>query len=102
MYSVSDKIEIIQSSKDLILVVDDDPDMLLLISRYLEPNGFSFVTADSPAEAFSILKANKIALTLLDWFLTKALGQPNGADVIRACREKDQWMPVYVMSNVPV
>lgn len=56
-------------SKGEILVVDDEPGIIRLISMYLEREGFGTVSARSGAEALEIVERNHPALVILDIML---------------------------------
>ncbi len=49
-----------------ILVVDDDPDILLLVSRYLEKEGYRVDTASDTQEAGRMLADGRFGLVVLD------------------------------------
>ncbi|MBC7553246.1 MAG: sigma-54-dependent Fis family transcriptional regulator [Taibaiella sp.] len=57
-----------------ILVVDDDNDMCLLLSRFLSRNGYTVATANSGNEATEWLKKNKPSLVLCDFRLDDMTG----------------------------
>jgi DNA-binding NtrC family response regulator len=61
-----------------ILFVDDDQDVLTSAQVLLERNGFRLATAQSPAEAWSLLAAGPIDVILLD--LNFARGATSGAE----------------------
>jgi two-component system, OmpR family, alkaline phosphatase synthesis response regulator PhoP len=52
-----------------ILVVDDDPEILLLMKDIFEPEGFNIITADNGYEALGIIDKEQISLVLLDIML---------------------------------
>jgi two-component system, OmpR family, alkaline phosphatase synthesis response regulator PhoP len=52
-----------------ILVVDDDPEILLLMKEIFEPEGFNIITADNGYEALGIVDKERISLVLLDIML---------------------------------
>ncbi len=62
-----------------IAIVDDSPEIVLILSQYLKRHGFSVVHAGSAHEFFTLLEQRKIALVLLD------IGLPdrNGNDILR-------------------
>ena len=57
-----------------ILVVDDDNDMCLLLSRFLSRNGYTVATANSGLQATDWLKRNKPSLVLCDFRLDDMTG----------------------------
>ena len=79
-----------------ILVVDDEPDLRLLVRMTLEGSGYEVEEASTAAEALE--RANEIrpALILLDIRLPDA----EGFDVLRALRANEDFLdtPVVMMS----
>ena len=57
-----------------ILVVDDDNDMVLLLTRFLTRNGYTVACANSGAEATEWLKKNTPSLVLCDFRLDDMTG----------------------------
>jgi DNA-binding response OmpR family regulator len=78
----------------LILVVEDEEDMRQWVLSALV--GLSCVTAATVAEAQAALKANPIALMVLDWGLDRC-----GAEVLQEAKLHYPHMPVIVMSGRP-
>jgi DNA-binding response OmpR family regulator len=78
---------------DRILVVDDDPQITTLLSRYLSDQGFDPVCAASGMEMRDALKSRSIDLCVLD------IGLPD-ADGFALTREirADSNMPIIVLS----
>jgi PAS domain S-box-containing protein len=66
--------------QDGILVVDADPDAALLLSDFLEREGYSVVVAATGAEALRRIRQERFALVLLDLTLPDA----DGAAIMRA------------------
>ena len=52
-----------------ILIVDDDTDMLLLLSRMLHKWGFEVLTASDGSEAWSILRNGSVNFVISDWMM---------------------------------
>ncbi len=67
-----------------ILVVDDDPEILLMVSSYLTKEGYGVETASNGTRMGEILKSRAIDLVILD------LGLPgqDGLELARALRAK--------------
>ena len=55
-----------QRSRELILVVEDEPDIRQLISRVLELEGHRVLRAEDGEEGLKIARANPITMLLLD------------------------------------
>jgi CheY-like chemotaxis protein/phosphoribosyl 1,2-cyclic phosphodiesterase len=62
-----------------VLVADDDPDIVRLLTVTLRPEGFRFLTANDGESALEIARAERPALILLDW-------QMPGRDGLEVCR----------------
>ena len=76
-------------SKLKILTVDDDPNILQLISLYLTREGFEVLQASNGTDALKIFKTTPPSLMLLDVMLP-------GMDGWQVCRE------VRKVSNIPI
>lgn len=77
-----------------ILVVDDDQDIVELLSIYLKNEGYQPVVANSGVQALDQLKANPdIALLILDIMMPGM----SGIEVIKKLR-KDSQIPIIVVS----
>ncbi len=79
-----------------ILVVDDEPDLRLLVRMTLEGSGYEVEEASTAAEALEQASTVKPALILLDIRLPDA----EGFDVLRALRSNEEFLhtPVVMMS----
>jgi CheY-like chemotaxis protein len=62
------------SDKPLVLVVDDDPDLVEMLSMKLESENFRVATAYDGVEAWDRIKEEKPALVLLDVMMPKKHG----------------------------
>jgi len=76
-----------------ILVADDEPAIIELISLYIETNEMTILRASDGAEALNIVSENEIALGIIDIMMPKM----NGFQVIEAIR-KDYSMPLIILS----
>lgn len=80
-----------------VLVVDDEPDVLLFLESALEDAGFNVLTATDGNEAIDMLKANKVDFISLD------LVMPNksGARCLYEIRKNKDWsrIPVVVVTG---
>jgi CheY-like chemotaxis protein/phosphoribosyl 1,2-cyclic phosphodiesterase len=68
-----------------VLVVDDDPTIVQLLTLTLEPDGFKVVTASDGESALRLAGVERPALILLDWNMPGA----DGIEVTRALRRHD-------------
>lgn len=68
----------------LILVVDDDPDMRLVLREHLEPEGFDVVDAANGAEMRAVINQKKVDLVILDL----QLPDEDGLNLAKVLREK--------------
>lgn len=86
-----------------ILVVEDESEILDLISGSLNRAGFECLKAKTAEEAIKLLLHFKVAIVLLDWNL-KAYKQgdeaKSGSDVLRFCREQTPLTVVLVISTL--
>jgi two-component system response regulator HydG len=64
--------------KKRILVIDDDPDMCMLMSRFLTKNGYEVATAQTAAKGISIFREDPSDIVLCDY----QLGDKNGKEVL--------------------
>jgi PleD family two-component response regulator len=51
---------------EVVAVVDDSPEMVLLLTHFLKNMGFKVVCAGSASEFYHLIATEKIALVLLD------------------------------------
>ena len=76
-----------------LLAVDDEPDIVALISRYAEHEGHTVDTAGDGAEALALCRKNDYDLIILDIMLPKL----DGYSVCRELREQKD-TPVILLS----
>ena len=79
-----------------ILVVDDEPVNLTLLSKRLAHRGYEVSTAESADAALAIITANRPDLVLLDIFMPKV----SGVDLLRTLRQTESTssLPVILVS----
>src|SRR5678815_2230498 len=82
-----------------ILVVDDDPDIGIMLKMMLEYKGFKAVVVDSAAKAEKILQADNIQLILMDMLLSGS----NGTDVCIQLKQQPETkhIPILMISAHP-
>src|SRR5262249_56810057 len=69
-------------STQTILIADDDPTVVQLLTLTLQPEGFRLLTASNGETALRMARAERPALILLDWQMPGA----DGMAVTRALR----------------
>jgi response regulator RpfG family c-di-GMP phosphodiesterase len=84
------------SGDSRILVVDDDPLPLELISSHLESQEFQVTTAESGEDAVSQLKVNRVDLVLTDM----SMPGMSGMDVLKWVRENQPRVPVILITGM--
>jgi DNA-binding NtrC family response regulator len=82
--------------KHCILVVDDEPNVLVTYRLILQQRGYEVSAAISSEEARQVLANDGIDLLLCDLSLEK---QENGFDVIDFARRKDPQMPAVLLTG---
>ncbi len=76
-----------------VLVIDDDTDMLAMVSRWLERSGYEVKTASSGKEALSVLSGMKPQLILLD----HRMPEMDGPAVLKAIRSDEALKDIPVL-----
>lgn len=79
---------------DLILVIDDDPDILTVLKANLELHKFAVTTADSWSEGEKALSSKKPDLLILDLMLPDG----NGIDICRTIRTQNASFPIIMLT----
>lgn len=80
------------TGKERILVVDDDPDILLILTDFLLREGYDVVGARNGMEALDMVRYHRIDLILMDI----AMPRLNGADAMKEIRRTRPKIP-YIM-----
>ena len=78
---------------DKILVVEDEPDILALVSYHLEQSGFAVVPAEDEEQALSAIEQNLICLVVLDLMLP-GIG---GLEVCRLLKQNPRTKDIPVL-----
>jgi two-component system response regulator HydG len=78
-----------------ILVVDDDIDICLLLSRFLSKNDFEVATTHSGKKALEMLKATFYDLVLCDF----RLGDMDGLEVLKKTKEINQDIRIVIITG---
>jgi len=77
-----------------ILVVDDEPGIIAMLSGLLKDEGYAVVTADSGRETLNQIKRTRVDLVMLDLRLPDL----DGLEVLKRIRSDDATLPVIMMS----
>lgn len=81
-------------AKKKILVVDDEPDFLEVITVRLEANDYKVITAADGKEALEKIKSDKPDAVLLDILMPGI----DGLEVLKRIRKIDVKLPVYILT----
>ena len=79
-----------------VLVVDDEPDAVELLTEFLRAKGYEVITASDGEEALRKVKEDRPHLILLDVRMPKL----NGMEVLRRVREIDREVGVIMVTAV--
>jgi DNA-binding response OmpR family regulator len=79
-----------------ILVVDDEPDAVELLTEYLTMKGYTVITASNGEEALRKVKENRPHLVLLDIRMPKM----DGIEVLKKVREIDNEVGIIMVTAV--
>ncbi len=71
------------SEKERILVVDDSPNTIEVLTRSLDAEGYQVLSAPGVAEAIEILDSTAVDLVITDWKMPRT----SGLDLVRHVRE---------------
>lgn len=77
-----------------LLLIEDDRDLVELLTRHLRSEGFEVVAAADGPAGLAAFGANAFALVILDWMLPTL----PGLDVLRAIRAQDARTPVLMLT----
>ena len=85
-----------ETNKKTLLLVDDDPNLILLVKDYLEFNGYEVLTASQGMEAFRILEENIPDLIICDVMMPEM----DGYTFVKEIRQNSrlEWLPVIFLS----
>ena len=83
-----------------ILIVEDEPDMVVIMKFILERNGFEVVTAYDGEEGLKKARGEKFDLIILDVLMPKLFGD----DMATALRQDINTMatPILFLTNLPL
>lgn len=80
--------------KKRILLVDDEPDFVELISHRLQINGYEVIAAADGKEALNILEKERFDAVLLDIIMP----QMDGLTTLKLIRKRDKDLPVFMLT----
>jgi signal transduction histidine kinase/ActR/RegA family two-component response regulator len=86
-----------QSELRRILIVDDAPELLLLLRKLVTRMGYQVEVASGAIEALEILRAKTVDLLLTDW----SMPGMNGGELIAALKEEERLrlIPIIVLTG---
>ena len=73
-----------------ILIADDSPEMVQILSAYIKKAGFTVFTAFDGEEALELFYTEKIDLAIIDWMMPKV----DGIEVIKTIKSES---PVKIL-----
>ena len=80
-----------------ILIVDDEPDIIKLISDILSEHSFNIITSSTVEESLRLINDNEIDIALLDVSLDEK--KRDGVFLLKVLKEKNNETPVIMMSG---
>lgn len=83
------------------LAVDDDPTYLRLLKAYLEPDGYTLITATSGEQALTLIKDNNRP-SIMGILLDCKLGDTDGLSLLRDLKSNEQLLdtPVIMITGM--
>ena len=79
--------------ENLILVLDDDPDICAMLKMVLEYHGYGADEADGDEKAKEILSAKKVDLIIMDMLLSGA----DGTDICRRLKQDKETLSIPIL-----
>ena len=88
-----------EKNKYEILVLDDDPDIGMMIKMMLEYKGYSVMLVERAERAETVIRENHVDLLIMDMLLSGT----NGTDVCRSLKQNSQtdYLPIMMISAHP-
>jgi two-component system, OmpR family, response regulator len=81
---------------DLVLLIEDDPELAQQIRFGLEASGYTVQLAESPTEGLRAARLGNAAVLVID----RLLGGENGLSIVQALRSEGKWTPALVISGL--
>jgi DNA-binding NarL/FixJ family response regulator len=84
------------TEKKRLMLVDDDPNLILLVKDYLEFRGYTMITAENGRQALEMLEKERPDMIICDVMMPEM----DGYSLIKHIREneKTSWIPVLFLS----
>jgi len=86
-----------QDGKHVILVIDDDPDVRLVLKTVLEANGYVMAEAGTAEEGLRVYKQTHPDLIIVDLMMEEV---DAGTSFVRDLRALGNTAPIYMLSSV--
>jgi DNA-binding response OmpR family regulator len=86
-----------ENGKNVILCIDDDPDVLESLQIVLEANGYEMKSANNAADGFVAFKDVNPDLVIVDLMMEEV---DAGAKFVKEVRATGSETPVYMLSSV--
>lgn len=83
--------------KQTVLVVDDEPEIVRLTSRFLNAAGIDAIGVQSGAAALAVLDSRRVDAIISD----VSMPQMNGVELVQAIRKRDVDVPVIMVTGGP-
>jgi DNA-binding NtrC family response regulator len=80
--------------KSKILIVDDEPDIVLVLGEFLAGEGFTVLTASNGAQAIEKIKEYPVDLAIMD----VAMPTMNGIETLRQLKQIKPKLPVIMIT----
>lgn len=79
-----------------LLLIDDDPNLILLVKDYLEFRGYEVITAENGREALEVLEQETPDMIICDVMMPEM----DGYSLVRHVREdsRTSWIPILFLS----
>ena len=87
-------------SRTSVLAIDDDPQVLRVLLRILDPAFYDVETATNQAEALRVVQASSPAFILLDLHLSYP-PRADGLECLKALRQAGYSHPIFILSADP-
>jgi two-component system alkaline phosphatase synthesis response regulator PhoP len=79
-----------------ILIVDDEPEILTIISKWLSRKGHEVLTTSDPQKALDLVESADISVVLLDLIMPGS----TGLNTITRIHDRKRKQPIIVMSVI--